>query len=517
VLHQSVTLPAGQAQTKSVRHSGWGLSAFLIFCALFLYWDAARSPIALWDESRNIVNALEMRRTGLSLVTTYNFVPDLWNTKPPLLIWLIYGSVELFGANVWALRLPSMLASLATILISFRFARRITGSSASGYIAGTILLLSPCFFANHGARTADYDALLVFFTTAYLFLLYPLIAQPRPRPFAAGLAGLLIAAAVLTKSTSGIIPLAGVGFYLLVTARISRVVFSRTHWLIVLCAIVPIGCFYAAREIVSAGYLAAANYNDLIGRFNAPVVGRETAVSYYLSNMLIGWFALGPLLLALPFGWKLAGPKVRAITRYCGLVTALPLAVLSLSSTKLPHYMLAFYPLLAVTSAVLIPLTYERVMQLRWRPLALFLQAMALATLVFLGTLIVGWRYVALPAMQARGSNYGTLFAELQRRGIGRVAILDEGFTLTYPPHFQVRTEPNYNPVLRSYQLLWAERGLVATRGGSARVIASCDEAVVPKLGGKQVVRVSGCLAVRRDWPAAESVGRATSGAAVRP
>ena len=33
-------------------------------------------PIQLWDESRNVVNALEMQRSGLALVTTYDGAPD---------------------------------------------------------------------------------------------------------------------------------------------------------------------------------------------------------------------------------------------------------------------------------------------------------------------------------------------------------------------------------------------------------------------------------------------------------
>ena len=59
-------------------------AAILSFTALFIGLDIAERPIALWDESRLAVNALEMRQRGFSLVTTYGFAPDLWNTKPPL-------------------------------------------------------------------------------------------------------------------------------------------------------------------------------------------------------------------------------------------------------------------------------------------------------------------------------------------------------------------------------------------------------------------------------------------------
>src|SRR5689334_10249299 len=94
-------------------------AAILILSAAFLFIDRSVMPIQLWDESRNIVNALEMRESGSWLVTTYGGAPDLWNTKPPLLIWLMAASVGVFGLSEWALRLPSMIAALGTLAILF--------------------------------------------------------------------------------------------------------------------------------------------------------------------------------------------------------------------------------------------------------------------------------------------------------------------------------------------------------------------------------------------------------------
>ena len=107
----------------------------LLLSAAFLFVDRAAMPIQLWDESRNIVNALEMHARGFSLVTTYADTQDLWNTKPPLLICLMAGSVSVFGPSVWALRLPSMIATLGTIALLFWFVRRATGSRLTAALA----------------------------------------------------------------------------------------------------------------------------------------------------------------------------------------------------------------------------------------------------------------------------------------------------------------------------------------------------------------------------------------------
>ena len=60
----------------------WIVAGFLGLAAVFLVSDIALHPIVLWDESRVAVNALEMSQRGFSLITTYGFKPDLWNTKP---------------------------------------------------------------------------------------------------------------------------------------------------------------------------------------------------------------------------------------------------------------------------------------------------------------------------------------------------------------------------------------------------------------------------------------------------
>lgn len=97
-------------------------AVLLLACAVFMFVDRRVPPIILWDESRLAVNALEMHQRGWSLLTTYGFDPDLENTKPPLMIWLMNASVAIFGRSELALRLPSM-AALAMIASSSGVAR----------------------------------------------------------------------------------------------------------------------------------------------------------------------------------------------------------------------------------------------------------------------------------------------------------------------------------------------------------------------------------------------------------
>ena len=494
MIHAALQAPVGRAASSglTVRTQWSVLPLFLIVAALFLYWDAASVPVVLWDESRNIVNALEMRASGWSLVTTFGFEPDHWNSKPPLLIWLMTGSLALFGPVEWALRVPVMLASLGTLALTFIFARRFTGSRSVALFACAVLLLSPGFFAGHGARTADYDALLTFFTTAYLFLLFIAFSRATPRRSTVVVAGLAIAGAVLTKSSAGLLPGAGVFLYLLVTARFGRVVREPLYWVMALVAVAPVALFYVAREIAAPGYLQAVQFNEFSGRFGQTLIGREEPLWFYVRDMLRGWFVAAPLMAVAPLGWSRVRGKSRLLLIYCLCVSLGVIAVLSVASTKLPHYALPAYPPLAIAAALLLRGAYASLAErVRTPRQAMFLGVTVALCLALPTVRSLYWRIESLPASQAApATGYGPLFANLLAQGVSEVSVMDPGIRL------DGRTD--YAPVLRAYQLLWAEHGLRAVRAPGGAVLASCDRPTAVRLLrlGRDIGGVPGCVAV---------------------
>src|SRR3974390_2027501 len=90
------------------------LFLLLLVWALLLVWHQNLLPMQAWDESRIANNALEMARGGHWFTPTYDGAPDHWNTKPPLLIWLVAALFPLGGPPLLALPLPSLLAWGAT-------------------------------------------------------------------------------------------------------------------------------------------------------------------------------------------------------------------------------------------------------------------------------------------------------------------------------------------------------------------------------------------------------------------
>ena len=138
------------------------LIALLISVPIFGHLDTL--PIRIWDESRLAVNANEMQKDGDFIVTHFYGQPDMWNTKPPLMIWLQAFFMKTIGAGELAVRLPSALAAFFTSITLLVFFRRYI-SFWFGSISVMILVTSSGYIGLHASRTGDYDTLLTLFTT----------------------------------------------------------------------------------------------------------------------------------------------------------------------------------------------------------------------------------------------------------------------------------------------------------------------------------------------------------------
>ena len=58
----------------------------LVYFPLFSNLDS--TPMRIYDEAFSASSALEMLANGNWSVTHFNGHPDMWFTKPPLMIWL---------------------------------------------------------------------------------------------------------------------------------------------------------------------------------------------------------------------------------------------------------------------------------------------------------------------------------------------------------------------------------------------------------------------------------------------
>ena len=496
---RGVALVTAIFPSRSAARMHWLACALAVAagCLLFAPW-AWTHPLVLWDESRLAVNAIEMSQSGLSLVTTYGFQPDLWNTKPPLMIWLMVFSLKLFGPAEWALRLPALLAATGTLAVVTLVTYRITRSAVAGAFACVLLAASPSFFGRHAAVTADYDALLCLFTTAYAYVFFQELHRTRPRPSRVLAGAALATAAVLTKGIAGLIPAAGIAVYLTAVRRWNRLHERPVYVTAVVCALAAVCVFYVWREYLAPGYLVAVSHNELGGRYMSTIEGHAGPPSYYLYLLTDGAFSLGTFGLLSPLGLAVARGRVRAGLAFSSCITCSILIVISLAATKLPWYVVPMLPFMSISTAVA-GAAIVRALTL-WMPRYEdgLRQAATVACAIISASLLTQAVIVQCNDMddgdnQAR---YGKLLAELARRGIRDVLIFNSGFN-----------EANYAPQLRYYSQVAALNGLrvqIATsldhRGSLPAIgaVASCEPTFFPaikKIGGRRI-DVDRCAAV---------------------
>jgi hypothetical protein len=104
--------------------------------------------------------------------------------KPPLIYWTQSASAMAFTLGdaakdaIWMYRLPSLLAAIGTVLLSWRIARTLL-SERNAFIAAAALAATPMIFWE--ARQARADMVLVFFTTGAMASLWSLLrAKEKP-------------------------------------------------------------------------------------------------------------------------------------------------------------------------------------------------------------------------------------------------------------------------------------------------------------------------------------------------
>jgi 4-amino-4-deoxy-L-arabinose transferase-like glycosyltransferase len=313
-------------------------------------------PIVEWDESRLVANAFEMSKDHHWVTTHYNGQPDMWNTKPPLLIWLMVASIKLFGVTEWALRLPSALAGTATCILLYWFIRRATKNELLAFITLVILVTSYGFIKyHHSVRTADYDSLLTLFSTAYILFYYLFIEEGRQKYLFISIVCMTLA--VMTKGVAGLFFLPGLFIYTVYRRKLATLIRSPFLYLgLVFFALVVAG-YYFLREGQNPGYLNAVMDNELGGRLNKPLDGHDKQYtdSFYYYTFITRvnfkfWYYFIPFGLALALYAVEQSFKKIIILSLCLCIVFF--AVIAFAANKHDWYDMPMYPLLSMVVAI---------------------------------------------------------------------------------------------------------------------------------------------------------------------
>jgi 4-amino-4-deoxy-L-arabinose transferase-like glycosyltransferase len=344
----------GAQKVKPVRIK---LVLLLVCLALMGFYSA--SVTMLWDrdEPRFARAAVEMVRTGDVMVPRFD--GQLRPDKPPLVYWLMMPWIGALGATDLAVRIPSILATLITALATFHIGKTLGGEDV-GLRAAAVGALMPLPMLLGSAATAD-ATMLAGITVSMAILVDR--ALHGARRLHLPLLCLALSWAMLAKGP------VGPCIFLLACASASiagrgKLDLGRRWWGVVAIALlVSISiflCWAIPANEATGGELARIGIGrHLIERSTSALEshggsgwsGWILGLPFYLPVLLLGAAPISALLVPIVarrrqlFGGDGAGVLLASLI--------LPtLLLMTLVATKLPHYILATFPGIAVTVAL---------------------------------------------------------------------------------------------------------------------------------------------------------------------
>lgn len=331
----------------------------LVLIAFPVFGNLNVQPIRIWDESRLAINAYEMNKNGNWLVTYFNNSPDMWNTKPPFLIWIQVIFIKLIGIGELAIRLPSAIAAfltcIAIVLTSVKYLKDFT----FGFIASLVLITSNGYMNGHAARTGDYDAMLTFFTTigAMFFLFF---VEKKGDKYLY-LFFLSLTLGVLTKGITAMVFLPGFLLYCIWQRQFMTIIKNKHLYFGLFLFLFFVLGYYLLRESYNPGYLKAVQENELRGRYLKTIENHNNGFWYYYNNLidfqLSAWYLLLPCGVAMGFVSK--NERLFKLIVFSTLLVIIFFMVISTAKTKLQWYDVPMYPFFSMLVAAIITAVFN--------------------------------------------------------------------------------------------------------------------------------------------------------------
>lgn len=321
----------GRAQTSH-------FSVIVLICAVSFFAGLGSTPLFDRDEGRFSETTREMFERGDFISPIFNAQPR--PDKPILAYWMQAVGVTFFGMNEFGVRFMSAVAASLWVFGTYFFARRYFGPEA-GLTAALVQATS--LFVIVIGRMATADALLNLFLALAFFDAYrTLDAHDRGEPWKwpATRTYLWFGLGFLTKGPIAVVfPLATMFMFALILKRwrsLFSFVLHPPGWFVFAVVALP---WYVAQTMRDGGeFLRGFFLRHNIDRFQQAFDNHSGPIYYYVPIAF---------LLVLPYSHWLLKLFTRArqaikdpILLYLWLWFAIVFVFFSISSSKLPHYLL---------------------------------------------------------------------------------------------------------------------------------------------------------------------------------
>jgi hypothetical protein len=304
-------------------------------------------PLRDPDEGRNSEIAREMAQNHAWLTPTYLGMAYL--DKPAFFYKAVSLSMQAFGENEAAARLPSALFGAAILFMIYRFSRR-EYDPATAALAVIVVATSPLFLAL--ARHVIFDMTLAFFVSAAIFAGYfAEVSEPRRRRNLYLLGAASSGFATLVKGPVGfIVPLFVLGIFNIAEKRAGwwKRFFHPLNVIVFFAVVLP---WFIGLSIQQPLFPRYGLVEESLNRFATKSFHRSAPFYYYALVILGGLFAWSLILPeAARAAWQRRANWNRA-DRFLIIWSLVVTIFFSLSKSKLPHYILTALIALGILTA----------------------------------------------------------------------------------------------------------------------------------------------------------------------
>lgn len=327
------------------------LWATAIIASIVFFWGLGSIELMSLNEGRRALAIKEMVSSGDWLLPHLN--GELYLTKPPLLYWISSAfALVLDGVSEWTLRLPSALAAIAVLWVTYRYTLKQSGQWAA--LFSVQLLIANLGFAMLGRR-AEIEMLLTALCVGSLLSALKYIQDASDQlPVNKNwiyLSYFLLAMALMTK---GPLVLLFVTLPLIIAAiysknpQIRTVLLSWQGWLIFF--VVGLAWYASVTWKLGFDIWGEVIRRDMLEKMQGGESSAKPLLSY------LGWIAVDSMLLIGLFFVRTKDFYKNQIKQPHQLALALsiilPLLIFSLFSNKHAKYLLPIYPLIAILLAM---------------------------------------------------------------------------------------------------------------------------------------------------------------------
>ena len=325
-------------------------SLWLLILAVVVIWfgNLEYRKLIKPDEGRYAEIPREMVVSGDWVTPRLN---DLkYFEKPPLQYWATAVAYEVFGEQQWTSRLWAALTGLAGVLLAWFTGTRLFGREAGLYAA--LILGSSSLYALM-AHVNTLDMGVTFFITLGIFSL--LLAQKETATASRRnwmlLAWAAMALAVLSKGLMGVI-LPGAALFLYSVLNRDLRIWLRLHWIggLLMFLLVAAPWFVLVMR-ANPEFFQFFFIHEHFERFTTKVHGRYQPWHYFVPVLLFGMLPWTLLMFdALLRTWRGSSAEARTFSaeRFLLVWAVFIYFFFTISSSKLPSYLLPMFPALAL-------------------------------------------------------------------------------------------------------------------------------------------------------------------------